>query len=202
MRDRVIFVLGLTLLLLLGCGAVLGGEMDFSTVGVGFYGSYRDFNDYGDTMGGGGRVWWTPLDFLGIDFRVGYYEKAESDAVRDAVFRRTKFRVMPVEVGISLNWAVGGHVRVFGGGGVGYYTFHAGLEAEEEEQVYINTEDVVGGFAFGGAMVEFTEQLWLFAEARYTWLDADVRFDYDDERHDFDLDASGPGVNVGLVFGF
>ena len=143
-----------------------------------------------------------PLKCLGVDFRTGYFEESDSEYDDDGYLCRTQFRIMPMEAALSLILPLGEHVRLHGGGGVGYYSMRAHLSGEDGERASVHTEDGFCEFVFAGAMFEFTEQLWLFAEARWTWLRPDLQLRYDGGKQDFDLDASGFGADVGLMFGF
>lgn len=176
--------------------------MDFSTIGIGMAGGYRDYGDFGKAYGGTVRLWWVPLKYFGVDFRTGYFEESDSEYGDDGYLRRAKYRLMPMEAGLSLILPLGEHFRIHGGGGLGYYSMRAHLSVSSGERAGINTEDGFGEFVCAGAMLEFTEQLWLFAEARWTWLRPDLELHYEGGKHDFDLDASGLGVDVGLIFGF
>lgn len=196
-------------LLLIGlCAAVpsataapAAGPMDFSTLGLAFSGAWWDLGTFGDSFGGNAAVWWAPLPHLGLQLRTGYFDKTKTN-LRD-FNARGKVRLIPLEFAVTGILPLHDHFRLFAGGGLGWYAFSGEIKADNRPELSLDVDDTLGFFGFGGFILEFTEQLWLLGEVRYTHLDSDLKISSNGiVAKKYSPDISGAGANIGLVFGF
>ena len=187
------------------------GANRYDTVGFGVSGEWRDFGDFGDSVGGIGlRGVWQPVSWLAADARFAYFERTKGEEGRwDGV----RTRVVPLEAALAGVLPLGEHAALFAGGGVGWYSLQVRspkrdvLKERDEEgrAVYeriggvTKNTDAFGGFVFAGGRVEITESVWLAGEIRYTFLSADCTLEGVDGK--VKADADGVGVSAGVVFG-
>jgi hypothetical protein len=98
-------------------------------------------------------------------------------------------------------------LTVYAGGGGGYYImpeFESDVAVPGSGEPDIDPDDEFGFFIVGGAELALSEQVSLFGEAKYTWLEVE-ELEIDDETIDLDalglddIEFTGLGINAGLL---
>lgn len=183
----------------------LGATGAMAAGGFGLFGSYWDAD--GDTgMGGGIKVKGELAPNLAIEIRASYLPEwdFDDDATDDAF---EDFSVIPVEADLTLNFPLADALNVYAGGGIGYYVTPefelkgAPIGASAEPDV--DLDDEFGYFAVAGIEIKLNDQVALFGEAQYRWLEIE---EAEIDGSDVDLDdlggsveADGIGFNAGLL---
>lgn len=148
----------------------------------GFYGSYWNSDQADNSGGGGGRVGFTFVKFLELDFRGTYYPSFTTDVMGQAVEVKAK----PVDGGLRLNFLPSGPVNPYVGAGVTYYFLSTDTGAID------NKTGIYGlaGLELGGESKRF------FVEALWRKLDTNISLAA------FDRDTQFDGItgNVGFVW--
>jgi hypothetical protein len=163
--------------------------------GVGFYGSYWDSEDPGAGLGGGLKVKADLSDMLAFEVRasyVGNFEEDDNGATEE-------FFLVPLEADLLVQVPLGEKMKLYGGGGGGWYV---APEFETDNNVDIDPDDEFGFFGVGGIEFALSETFGLFAEAKYTVLEiGGLKVDNEDvDLRDEELDMTGLGVNVGVMY--
>ena len=96
-------------------------------------------------------------------------------------------------------------IALYGGGGVGAYLSDGSLTVREDglkHSLDFGFGGEIGAYAFGGIQVFLTDNFLLFAEARYTWLNAEMETEWWNGGKFIDCESgsfSGPGFALGLM---
>lgn len=150
---------------------------------AGLYAAYQDTEDMKDGFGAGFKyvLMWNnvaPKLSCGVDIRAGWltYDGDDNDYGAD-------LDIVPVELSILAGYEVFNGARPYAGMGVGYYFFDA-------EGDRLDMDDDVGFLGILGWDQRLTEQVSVFAEAKYLWLEPDA--------NDTDPDLGGFGADVGV----
>lgn len=187
----------LVLVLALGATPAFAG-------GLGLYGSYWDTDAAEEAAGGGLRFGFPLGEVVQLDLGATYYEELIDrpfDALDDVEtpFVENGLQVIPVEAGLTLNFAGSSSFNPYIGGGGTYYFI---------DSDFGDVDDEAGWYARLGA--EFGEPggSGFFAEAGYRGVEVTVENDPEDFE-DFDdiefeeeteIDLSGLVVNAGYVW--
>lgn len=162
-----------------------------------------------DGLAGGGLILrYCPVEYAGIDLRVGGAgvwdgKKWREDGVKyeaDATFY-----CVPVEAGLILKIPLGDALTLYGGPGVGYYYYDIDVELHSrkghhyhsEYSEHIKLEDDFGWYAVAGLTINLAPNVAIFGEGRYT--DSETKLKHSDGG---EFDASGFGAMAGLMFNF
>lgn len=171
--------------------------------GLGVFGSYIDTEDPGTASGGGIKFKFDLAEPLAIEFRASYLTGFDpDDEVKDLL---EDMELVPLEANLVFNLPMGDAATVCLGGGGGYYILpefevESGIPGEASTDV--DPDDEFGFFALAGIELSLNENVALFAEAQYRWLEVDSA-EIDDEDVDFGDDGvifDGFGANAGLLF--
>jgi hypothetical protein len=175
----------------------------FAANGLGVFGTYWDAEDSSDPgMGGGLKFKMEMAPNISLEIRGSYLQDFfdEDDGTSDLI-------MIPVEADIVLNFPlVPDTLNIYGGGGGGYYIFPEfeadfGLPGSAEPD--IDPDETFGFFALGGVELTLNEQLSLFGEVKYNWLEVDEveidGFDVDLGDVDEEIDFGGISYNAGLL---
>ncbi len=176
--------------------------------GFSVYGAYWDVDELDSTAGGGVKLGIPLGNVVNLDLRGTFYQQIDDENFFDRVFddRESPFienglDIIPIDVGLSVNFAPRGSVVPFLGGGVSYFL----LDADRGE-----VDDEVGWYANGG--VEFASRgNWgFFVEGLYRSATGTVESSPEDfsdigdiEGIDFDdveFDLEGFGANAGVIW--
>jgi hypothetical protein len=140
--------------------------------------SYLDGNDFSEGYGGSARLKIEVLEILAVDARAGYVR-----------FRDTDVTVYPIEIAALLQLPIG-PINLYGGLGVGQYTFNTAGDA---------IDDAFGYFPLAGVDLG-SGRMRLFVEMRWLSLTADVDAalkELEGIAAGGEAEADGVGVNVG-----
>lgn len=165
-----------------------------SAEGLGVYASNWDPKE-------GGDVWGVGLHFRGgedllyYEIRATYFE----DISEDTGLVTNDFEVIPVDVGLGLQYAVTEALNIYGGGGLSYYFLDSQIGSFDDE---------VGYYYQIGADVKLNEGFGLFAEAVFRQVEGTVEngltdldnldnLEYEDS---IQIDLDGLAVIVGMMF--
>jgi len=172
----------ISLALLVGVCAVLGGCSHGTGIELGAFGSSLKSDDLGQGYGGGAKLELNPIDWLSVDGRASYIRFAD-----------TKVNMVPLEAAGLLNFPMAGERIVpYVGAGAGYYLF----DAQDAD-----LENKVGFFPLAGLEIG----LWrvsLLAEARWLFLQTDVENAKGELKNLRAADVDGLGINLGVLFRF
>lgn len=178
----------------------LAGISASAAGGLGLFGSYWDAD--GDVgMGGGLKLKMEMAPNIALELRGSYLPEwdFDEDETGDAM---EDFSVIPVEADLVVNFPLGDMLKIYGGAGGGYYVtpeFESDVAIPGSDEPDVDPEDVFGYFALGGVEIALSEQVSLFAEAQYRWVEFDeVEIDGEDVDVD-DADLTGFGANAGLL---
>jgi Outer membrane protein beta-barrel domain len=150
---------------------------------IGALGSYVDSDDLGKAYGAGGKIKLNISEVIGLDVTGSYLEFDDSDV-----------EMIPVEGTVLLQIPLGDTLKLYGGGGVGYYFF----DSDTAE-----LDDAVGYYPIAGLEITLGD-IKLFGEVRWLFLSADVDEAGDELEGLVDgdeADVDGLGVNIGLSIG-
>ena len=156
--------------------------------GIAGYGSYWKTKDQGDGFGGGAKLKLDLIPQLSLEVRGTYFDNlADKDKWGDG-----KLQVIPVEGDLVVNLTIAEKLIPYIGGGAGYYF----MDGKDPDGNKVDIKDEVGAFAVAGLEIEIGEEVALFAEAKYTWLQIK-------EVEKVELDTAqkldGFGANAGLM---
>lgn len=160
--------------------------------GVGVFGSYWDADDPGPGFGGGLKFKGDLADYLAVELRASCITQFDDWDGDDELF------VIPLEVGLLLNFPLGTDVPItlYGGGGGGYAIIP---EADD-----VDFDDDFTLYGVAGVELALGDAISIFAEAQYRYLEVDGA-ESDGEDIDFGGDKvkfTGFGVNAGLLLRF
>ena len=144
--------------------------------GLGVFGSYWDTKDADSGWGGGAKLQMEAIPNIFLEVRGSYFPDFGDSSGDDA-----KLNIIPAEADAIIKFPVSDQFIPYVGGGGGYYMFD--IDNNDSEDVDITVDDEFGFFALAGLEIGLSEQVSLFAEGKYTWLDVTAK-------------ASGPGVDV------
>jgi opacity protein-like surface antigen len=160
---------------LLGSGAERVSGADVS---VGAVGTYLDTEDLGKAYGGGVRLKYDLIEYVGMDFRASMVRLQDPS-----------INMFPLEANLMLQFPVGNTVLPYGGFGVGYYFFDGGD---------FSLKDRVGYGPLAGLELRLTRDVALFGEARWLFLEPDVSGVPGVDKARLD----GFGINAGIMLLF
>lgn len=201
--------------------AELQAAEDFSVCNIGIgcqYWNAKDLDEFdADGMFGLNLILRIrPIKYLGIDLRIGGEGAWEGETIRVDGRRYDTdvvFGCVPAEAGLVLMLPVGDVVTLYGGGGVGYYYYDLDVESHthhrhsrwEHDDEHIKMEDDVGWYALVGLNFQLCPHFSVFVEGRYT--DTATKFKHPEdyglsESENEDIDISGVGGQIGLMFDF
>ena len=134
-------------------GVVLLGAGVASANGVGVFGTYWNVQDGGDDgFGAGAKLQFEVMPNICLEARGSYFPD----------FGDTSIDIIPAEADAIIKFPLADQLTPYVGGGAGYYMF-----AGDDEGV----DDEFGWFALAGLEFGLSQELSLFAEGKYTWLD-------------------------------
>ena len=172
----------ISLTLLVGVCAVLGGCSHGTGIELAGFGSSLNSDDLGQGYGGGAKLELNPIDWISIDGRAGYIRFAD-----------TKVNMVPLEAAGLLNFPMAGERIVpYVGAGAGYYLF----EADDAD-----LDNKVGFFPLAGLEIGLWRVSFL-AEARWLFLQTDVESARGELRNLREAEVDGLGINLGVLFRF
>lgn len=143
--------------------------------GLGLFGAYWDTKDADDEIGYGAKLKLDIAPELSLEIRGSYFEFENGDTLE----------VIPAEVGLVFHVPMGDQLRLYAGGGAGYYF----MDMDDAD-----VDDEVGFYAVAGIEITVAEGIGLFAEAKHTWLEIEKVDDLD-----ADIKLDGIGANVGAI---
>jgi hypothetical protein len=171
------------LVLALALAAVKTASAEALSGDLGVYGSYLDGNDLQDGWGFGAKFKLNMLKFFAVDFRGGYVDFGD---------RRADLSMIPLEAAGLLQLPLGDAIKLYGGIGVGYYTFQAGG---------LDLNDSAGYFPGGGGGIG-SGQVKFLGEIRWLALSSDVDStgnELEGVWNGDDISVDGIGLNIGMV---
>ena len=171
-------------------GVVLLGAVAASANGLGVFGSYWDTNDNDDVWGGGAKLQIDLMENICVEARGAYFPE-----FGDSSGEELKVDIIPVEADAILKFPISDMLTPYVGGGVGYYIFDV---ENDIEGVDVDIDNEFGYFALAGVEIAFNEQVSLFAEGKYTWLEATIEASGDVEGEETGK-LDGFGGNAGLM---
>ncbi len=157
---------------------------------LGVYGAYWDPKDADSDIGFGAVVRLPISREMALQLRGSYFEFEERDGDE-----RSTLEVIPLEVGLIYYLAPPQDLRVYIGGGAGYYLMDLEWRTAEE-RLTPDVDNEFGWYLIGGFDMRITQNVNLFAEAKYTFLEI-KRIDGISITGDNKLD--GFGINAGLA---
>jgi hypothetical protein len=164
------------------------GGMALADSGLGVFGAYWSTDDADEGFGLGAKL------SLGADpvyfvARGTFYQ----DLLDDDEAGDIELQAIPVDAGLEFGGDMSESLRLFAGGGVSYCF----LELDGVGEL----DDEVGWYVNGGIELRLSERLSLFGEVIWRGIEGTVEDDDLGEiTGDVDLDLSGFGAHVGLVF--
>lgn len=148
-------------------GVVLLGAVVASANGLGVFGTYWKVEDGGDDgFGPGAKLQFDIMPNICIEARGSYFPEF-GDSSGDEL----KVDIIPAEADAIIKFPIADQFSPYVGGGAGYYMFNVDSDVEG---VDVSMDDEFGYFALAGLEIALGEQVSLFAEGRYTWLEATV----------------------------
>lgn len=163
------------------------GSVALADSGLGLFGAYWDTDEGDDAFGGGAKLklGMEPFYFVA---RGTYFE----DVLDDDTPANEELEAIPVDAGLELDWEIMDNVIVYLGGG-GTYFF---LDMDRAD-----IDDEWGWYGEVGFEVRLSDHVSLFAEGLWREVEGTAEDDdLDDLTSDVDIDLSGFGANVGLLF--
>ncbi|MGB3562366.1 MAG: outer membrane beta-barrel protein [Thermoanaerobaculia bacterium] len=169
--------------------------------GAGFFGTWADSTDAGNTYGGGGIVEFGLGAHWDMQFRGTRYVEFSTDFLLpfddgdvDGV-RSQDFDVTVLELGVAYNFNSSGNLVPYVGGGFSYLLFD--LDPPQAGEI----KDEGGFYALGGVEIALGETWGLFVEGMYRNVKATLKGDdLGFQPVDHEVNMSGGAVNVGLKF--
>lgn len=173
--TRKMLWMGMAAALLLAVPAVQAASL-------GGYASYLDSDELGSAWGGGGLLRFGG-EVFGLDIRGSYVS-----------FDDPSFKIIPLELALMLRLPVG-PLGAYAGAGAGYYYIDPDRGS---------ADDNVGAFPFLGLDAPLGESIRLFGEVRWLYLETDIDAAIKSAENigSQNVDVSGLGLNVGLLFKF
>ena len=178
-------------------GVVLLGVGIASANGLGVFGSYWDTKDADSGWGGGAKLQLEAMPNIYIEARGSYFpdfgDSSDDDPTVD---------VIPVEADAIVKFPLADRFAPYVGGGAGYYMFDVSGNVHDEDSganISVDIDDEFGWFALAGVEIGLSDQVSLFAEGKYTWLDATMKAKGDGIDGSEDICLDGFGGNAGLI---
>jgi Outer membrane protein beta-barrel domain len=184
--------------------AILASASPVLAQGFNLYGSYWNTTDVDDAFGGGIGV---GIPFgesgLGLKLAATYYQELTDDPADalfdddEGVFEDESLEVLPVDVGLTYNFAPHGMWSPWISGGGSYFFIDTTREG-------IDVDDEAGFFVSLGTQIGNRDGVNFFAEALYRSTEATLRrnrLDGDDDTDVADevaIDLDGVAVNAGI----
>jgi len=166
-------IAGIIVLAALIWGSVAQGEMFGSELGA-FY-TYLDAEDIDAGHGLGAKLKLNLAEILSAEGRVSYMRFGDED-----------IEMVPLEAAVMVVLPLGNFLP-YAGIGAGYYIFNEGD---------IDLDDEVGYFPLVGLQFNLGDDIGLFAEGRWLYLETDS----DDVKGDADVSGFGLNIGVSLLF--
>jgi opacity protein-like surface antigen len=162
--------------------------------GWGLLVSYWDPSDGEGAFAPGLKLSIEMVPSVQMGVRVSYFD----DLGKDQHGANVKLKAVPVEADLVLNMPVSEAGRLYGGIGIGYYMLDADIERADGTEPDADPGDKLGYYFLVGGRIRVQENAALFAELKYTLVDADdIGVNADGGLEDGKLD--GPGANAGLL---
>ncbi|MEE9561474.1 MAG: outer membrane beta-barrel protein [Thermoanaerobaculia bacterium] len=168
--------------------------------GIGFFGTWADSQDAGNTYGGGGILEFDLGTKWDMQFRGTRYVEFNADFFLpgDPDKHSQEFDVTVLEFGVTYNFNSKGAVAPYVGGGFSYYMFDL-LEIDGPRAGEIKDEG--GWYGLGGVEFALGETWGFFVEGMYRNVKATLKGDdLGFQPVNTEVDMSGGAVNVGLKF--
>jgi hypothetical protein len=159
-------------------GLATVAEVQAADVNLGGFGSYLDTEDLGESWGGGLRIKYDLIEYVGFDIR-GSFARIQDYSIS----------VFPVEGNLFLQLPIAKRILPYGGFGVGYYFFDGGD---------IDLGDELGYGPLAGLELRLGRGLAIFGEARWLFLEPDDR----SSGGASSVKLDGFGINAGIMFLF
>ena len=163
--------------------------------GIGTFITTWDASDVGDDQGVGVLMKFDFNETWKFEMRASYLN-GFSFVTQNELF---DLEVAPLDVGFSYEFRPFGRAIPYAGAGASYYFFNGGNDRLENE---------FGVYAVGGVDVPLNKRIVLFCELMFRQVNANyegLQFGavfHPDEFDDFEVDFSGPQLNLGLQLGW
>jgi hypothetical protein len=165
--------------------------------GGGFFGTWADSTDAGNTYGLGGILEFDLGKKWDMEFRGTRYVEFSTEFVvpGDEVSSSQDFDLTVLELGVAYNFNAKGSIAPYVGGGFSYLLFD--LDPPQLGEI----TDEGGFYALGGVEFAISETWGFFVEAMYRNSKATLKGDdLGFQPVDHEVNMSGGAVNVGLKF--
>lgn len=171
------------------CLCLIGlGGMALADSGLGVFGAYWNTDDADEGFGLGAKLNLGADPVYFVARGTFYRDLLDDDEAGDL-----DLQAIPVDAGLEFGGELSESLRLFAGGGVTYCF----LELDGVNEL----DDEVGWYVNGGLEIRLSARLSLFGEVIWRGIEGTVEDDDLDEiTGDVDLDLSGLGGHVGLVF--
>jgi hypothetical protein len=177
----------------------LGVAAAYAGGGLGVYGTFMDTEDMDSGFGGGLKFKFDVVQYVAAELRASYVTRFEENSDElDNLY------MIPVEADLLFNLPLGDSpVTIYAGGGGGYYILPEFETDGFGGKTDIDLEDTFGFFGIGGVELALAENVSLFAEAKYLFLEVDtLTIDDVEVGGDDAIDFSGISANAGIMFRF
>ncbi|MBN1269736.1 MAG: outer membrane beta-barrel protein [Kiritimatiellae bacterium] len=182
----------------------LSVPMALGAGGLGVFGSYWDMDDADDpAIGGGIKFKMEMAPPICLELRASYLQEFGGDIEGSDFFEDAT--MVPLEADVVVDFPiVPDTMTIYGGAGAGYYIlpeFEGASAIPGSDEPDVDPDDEFGFFVVGGAELMLNEQVALFGEVKYTWLEID-EIEIDDTAGTLpeDFEFTGLGFNAGLMF--
>jgi outer membrane protein len=159
-----------------------------------------------------GNLTWLPINWLSLEFTVGY---AKTDINAEALgvsLEFGEFKQVPLLLTGRLHWwSSDSKFTFYGGGGIGYYLndfevsslFASGIPSLGVPGLSVDADDSFG-FHLAVGLEYFVAQNWAFnLDLKYIWNEADITTTatgFSPEKDELDLDAFVFGIGIKYYF--
>lgn len=167
--------------LVIGLAAVMLASAPARAGSFGFYGSYWDSDQAENSAGGGGRVGFSFVKFLELEFRGTHYPSFTADVMGMGV----DVKATPLDGGLRVNLLPSARVNPYVGAGITYY-FLTTDQGDVDNQTGVYGQ---AGLDFGKGKARF------FIEALWRKMDTTISLASFDRDTQFD----GIAVDTGVV---
>jgi hypothetical protein len=166
--------------------------------GLALYGSYWSPDELDAGFGGGAKAGFDLADMLELELRGTYFPEMSEDTGRHA-----DFEIVAAEAGLRLKFPLdedNNDTFIYVGAGGGYYFLE--IDSDEAGVSDVDVDDEIGWYGLGGIELALSDDndISLFAEAQYRFIEATVEGgDLDETDDEVDIDLNGIGANAGIV---
>lgn len=173
-------------------GVVLLGAVVASANGLGVFGTYWKVEDGGDDgFGAGAKLQFEVMPNICLEARGSYFPEFGDDSGDEL-----KIDIIPAEADAIIKFPIAEQFAPYVGGGAGYYMFNI---ENNIEGVDVTMDDEFGFFALAGLEIGLGEKVVLFAEGKYTWVEATVKATGGGMSDEESGKLDGFGGNAGLM---